>query len=261
MAFCHHNVMDKRINKRLLAYFSFLFSFLFAIPVQATMFENGFEYIYSLSKNDFTVANVNLKLDVALNKLTYTSHAYPVGFASLFVSDTITEQSIITHNNNTLKPQSYSYIKKSADKLKEQFHIKFDWQNNTAIDNRVTKPFTLTSSTFDTLSFQLALAKAISVNSSKLTFSFLDHKKLKTYTLNVQGKELLETDAGKFNTVKLEYFDEVKKRQVFIWCAQQLDYLPIQIKRIDEDGDFGTLKLLSLKPRTEPDIDENSNDF
>ena len=214
-----------------------------------------------MSKNDFTVAHVNRKLEISTNKLTFTSHAYTVGFASLFVSDTITEQSILNVNNDVALPQSYSYTKRNDEKIKKQFHILFDWQNKTVTDNRVTKPFPLTRHTFDSLSFQLGLAKALQQQQADLTFTLIDDKQSKSYTLKNQGAELLKTDVGQFNTIKLDYFDKVKKRQVIIWCAPKLDYLPIQVKRIDDDGDYGTLKLISLKPKTEVQPEENGNDF
>lgn len=253
--------MDKKITKHFLAFFVSLVTYTFSISLQADVLSKSFEYIFALSKNDFTLAHVNRKLDASVNKLTFTSHAYPVGFAALFIGDTITEQTILKVHNNAPIPQSYSYTKSNSGEIKKQFHIIFDWQNKVATDNRVTKPFTLTNHTFDALSFQLALAKAIQQQQADLTFTLIDNKQSRSYTLKNQGKEQLDTEAGQFNTVKVEYFDKVKKRQVIIWCAQQLDYLPVQIKRIDNDGDYGTLKLISLKPKTEVKSEENSNDF
>ena len=228
--------------------------------LQASLFDKGFEYIYSLSKNDFTVVHVDRSLQVSANKLTFTSHAYPVGFASLFVSDTITEQSIINFKNGKILPLSYSYVKQ-ADEIKKQFHIRFDRITNTVTDSRVRKPFKLTADTYDALSFQLALAKALTSPQPKLTFTLVDNKRTKIYQLEAQGEEQLETDAGKFDTRKFSYFDEIKKRRVIIWCAKQLDHLPVQIRRIDQDGDYADLKLISLKPRAQTDSGENDNNF
>lgn len=250
-------------NKKLKTFFITVitcFIFISASPVKAELFSKGFEYTYSLSKNDFTVAYVNRKLDIALDKITFTSYAYPVGFASLFISETITEQSVINNTGDKLKPQSFSYVKK-ADQIKEQFHIKFDWQNNIATDSRVKAPFKLSGESYDSLSFQLALAQALSQATPDLNFTLIDNKHLKTYNLENQGEEQLETEAGTFTTVKITYFDEVKKRNVTIWCARQLDFLPVQITRVDEDGDYGTLKLLSLKSHSDTEPYENGNDF
>ena len=109
---------------------------------QAETLHKDFEYIYSLSKNDFTIANVNRKLKVSADKFIFTSYAYPIGFASLFVSDTITEQSIISTADKHLRAHSYSYVKQ-ADEINEQFHIRFDWQKNIASDSRINKTFSL----------------------------------------------------------------------------------------------------------------------
>ena len=98
-----------------------------------------------------------------------------------------------------------------------------------------------------------------------VVFSLIDNKQIKTYKLEPGGKELIETDAGQFNTLKFSYYDEIKERKVIIWCAKKLGYLPIQIKRIDSDGDYGELKIISLKPGEVTDLNtndsENDNDF
>ena len=252
--------MNNKIIKNIFTTLLFTTSFFLPGLSYADILNKGFEYIYSLSKNDFTVAQVNRKLAITNNKLTYTSYTYPVGFVSLFISDTINEQSTIHVVNNSILSQSYSYVKK-ADKIKKQFHIQFDWKNNVAIDSRVTTPFQLTENSFDTLSFQLALAKSIKTRQPDLSFTLIDNKHIKTYKLESLGKEQLETDAGTFSTRKLAYFDPVKKRKVIIWCAMELDYLPVQVKRIDTDGDYATLKLISLKIQPKAEQDESENDF
>ena len=258
--FSLNTVMDS--NKTKITFRTLLISIAFNLPglLQAGTQYKGFEYVYSLSKNDFTVAHVNRKLEVSENKLTFTSHAYPVGFASLFTGDTITEQSIINITNDTFIPGSYSYVKQ-ADKIKKQFHIRYNQANNTVTDSRVQTPFKLIPGTFDVLSFQLALAKTLTTSQPKLTFTLIDNKHSKTYKLEPQGEEQLEAGTSKFDTLKFFYFDEIKKRQVTIWCARELNYLPIQIKRLDNDGDYAVLKLISLKPVTSTEDVSDDNDF
>lgn len=239
-----------------------LFSLFCLIPglISAQIPEKDFSYLYALSKNDFTVANIERRLRISPNKLIFSSYTYPVGFASLFISDTINEKSIISIINKQIRTQSYSYVKKS-DNNKEQFHIKFDWANKLIIDSRGKTPFNLTSNSFDPLSFQLALARAAQKKPINLSFTLVENKHVKTYKLKFLGQENLETDAGSFSTHKFEYFDEVKKRKIIIWCAEQLNYLPVQIKRIDDDGDYGMLKLISRKGETGNVPDKSDNDF
>lgn len=235
------------IKKPIYIFTTLLLGIVLSLPglLYAEILNKGFEYAYSLSKNDFTVAHVNRKLDVTPDKLIFTSHAYPVGLASLFVSDTITEQSTILNSGNSFYPQSYSYVKK-ADEIKKQFHVQFNWKNNTATDSRVKTPFSLTGNVYDSLSFELALANTIKTKKTDLRFTIFDNKRIKSYKLESRGEERLETDAGIFSTIKFSYIDEIKKRVVIIWCARELDYLPVQVKRIDDDGDYAVLKLISL---------------
>lgn len=256
--------MDNKKANNLLKTIFFCASLILPELLHARLLDKGFEYTYSLSKNDFTVAHIKRKLSISENNLVFTSYAYPVGFASFFINDTITEKSNITNNNNILLPQSYSYVKKS-EQIKEQYDIQFDRKNNSVTDSRINKPFKLTTNTFDTLSFQLALAKTLNNSRPDLTFTLIDNKHLKTYKIETKGEEQLQTEAGLFNTLKFTYYDKIKKRNVIIWCAKQLDYLPVQIKRIDNDGDYRVLKLISLKPQNTSDLnfdnEENNNDF
>lgn len=240
----------------------FLLCLLFCLPglLPAQIFEKGFSYTYALSKNDFTVAHVKRTLRVSVNRFNFSSYAYPVGFASLFVSDTINEQSIFTLQNNQLRSQSYSLVKK-ADKIKEQFHLDFDWVKKIITDSRLSTPFKLTENSYDPLSFQLALARSVKNQKNELSFTLVDNRHIKTYQLESLGSEQLETDAGNFTTAKYAYFDTVKKRKVIIWCAVELEYLPVQIRRIDDDGDYGTLKLISLTTDAENSQDPSNSDL
>lgn len=227
--------------------------------LHAQIFEKGFAYTYALSKNDFIVAHVKRTLSISVNRITFSSYAYPVGIASLFISDTINEQSIISIKDTQLRTQSYSFVKK-ADKIKEQFHLNFDWNKNNITDSRISTPLKLTSNSFDPLSFQLALARSVKNQETDLTFTLVDNKHIKTYKLESLGQEQLETDAGNFTTYKYAYFDEIKKRKIIIWCAKQLDYLPVQIKRVDDDGDYGTLKLISLNANADTEKQQDNDD-
>ena len=217
----------------------FYYIFLFLIPAvsSAGLLENGFQADYTLSKNDFTVGVAEYRLyPQPTGMLIYESTAKPEGLAAVFIHDRIVERSHIIQLQNGLRPQKYEYQQKGG-KEDSSYALKFDWLQHKLVNTHINKTLKLPPDTQDMLSFQLQLMKTLQAGKKKLSFHLAEQNKINAYQLEFKQKLKLETALGEMNVVLMEH-RHPKDHDVFrFWCAPSLEYLPVRIEHIEEDGD------------------------
>jgi hypothetical protein len=76
---------------------------------------------------------------------------------------------------------------------------------------------------------------ALGEGKTEVTFNIADGGKLKEYRFKVLGRETLELPAGRFDTVKITKLRDNKRRETYIWCAPELNYLPVRIWQREKD--------------------------
>ena len=86
------------------------------------------------------------------------------------------------------------------------------------------------------------------LQAGKKTVSYViaDKKRVDTYSLNFEKTEDVETPMRTFSAIKLVSNKIRDKMQFIIWCAPKLNYLPIKVMKIEEDGDESVLSLKSI---------------
>jgi hypothetical protein len=77
--------------------------------------------------------------------------------------------------------------------------------------------------------------------------------KIKTYHFDYLGEELIDTPIGRFNTIKISRKKPGKKENNILWCANELNYLPIKVENIDEDGSITTAMIDKLTGLKQPE--------
>ena len=219
-----------------------------ASPVRPSPELKAFEAHYTLSKKGFTVAEMKRQLTIEGNKVKYHSYATAAGIAALFISDTITEQSIMIQDKNGLKPLSYSYERQGGSKH-ELTKLDFDWSKKRVHNSYLKKALPLSENTFDLLGFQIIIAQQLGKGVKTIQFNVVEKKEIKRYTFTQKGTEQLKLAVAKplTDTIHLGFYDKKKKRQLDIWAAPSLNYLPVRIKRTDDDGDTTLLEYFQPK--------------
>ena len=59
--------------------------------------------------------------------------------------------------------------------------------------------------------------------------------KIKEYRFEKIKEEVIETAIGSFNTTKLARYKK-NKQETFLWCAHELNFLPIKVITKEKDG-------------------------
>ena len=214
----------------------------------AGLLASGYEATYEVLHNEFYLGDTVRSLKKSANGgWLYRSHTEPKGVASAFVADIIDESSTIQQIGGGVRPTSYSYHQHGGKK-ETKFNLTFDWKAGTLSNTHNKQTSTLKAGTHDLLSFQLQLMQDIQAGKKSVNYTIADKKRVDTYKLQLTETEEIETNIKTFRAVKLVSNKIRNKMQFIIWCAPELDYLPVKVMKIEEDGDESVLLLKSAKP-------------
>jgi len=190
---------------------------------------------YKASIKGFAVsANRTLKhLDNGQFELLFTATSWAAN---------LEESSIFEWNKGQIKPLSYRFHQSAFGK-KRQRTLSFNTDQNTiSSDNdgdiRVIEQ---TTHTLDTLNYQLQLQQDLIANKRDLQYIVANKGNLKKYRFEPQGEEVIETNFGSLNTVKVKVIREGKNKTTYIWFAKNWGYLLARLEQYN--GDKQTLSI------------------
>jgi len=204
----------------------------------------GFNAEYSVSHNDTFLGVSNRQLVVRDNgkKLDYASTTIPKGLVALFISDRFMEHSLTYVTPRGLQPRRYEY-QRTGGKKEFTFQAGFDWSNKRVHLSNNPQAQSLLPNTHDLLSFQLSLMDGLYKGQRKFIFHIVDHKRVQKQTLEYTKSQTISSSHGKLDVLELAHRAEKSHYKFTFWCARQLHYLPIVIRKIEQDGDIVELKL------------------
>lgn len=178
----------------------------------------------------------------------FQSAAKPEGLAALLAGET-TEQSHFCLVGGSIRPMSYQ-TREEGDQ-DDSYALSFDWANHQVRTNQGAAR-RLEDGGVDPLSLQIALRKVMSDANGELPgepieLRVVEDDEEKDYRFEVIGREALKTPLGQLDTVRLDRTDN-PKRQLRMWLAPQLDYLPVKVEQQKREG-----AVLRLRIETLPD--------
>jgi hypothetical protein len=203
----------------------------YALPPQFTA-------SYTLSSGNLELGETRRTLRAEGNgSLLFESTTVPKGFLSLVLHQQLLERSRLQHQAGRFRSLEYLYLRSGGDNAKRT-HISFDWTRHTAqvVSNDRPRELVIPEGTLDPLGFQIALMQDLEQGKTEFTYPIADRRKIKTYDIRVIGEEQVNTPAGAFRTFKLKQLNQSGERDLSVWCAPALDYLPVQIEYREKDG-------------------------
>ena len=190
---------------------------------------------YKVTKGIMSVGSTKRTLkDEGNGYYVFESVTEPGGIAKLFTTGKVVERSFWRFQNNKLVPHEYTYTN-SGDQ-KRDVKLEFDWDNYKVTNIINGDPWTMdiAEETLDKLNYQLAIMYDLSQGKNKLLYQVADGGKMKTYDIKIEGEVRLVTELGTFNTLKIVRSTE--NRTTIMWCAKELQYLPVKIEQKKKDG-------------------------
>lgn len=158
--------------------------------------------------------------------------------ASMLVAG-MRETSTLRLEGDRIQPLAYSYQRTGLGRAKKASQ-EFDWQAHLMRGTEKNKSFEqpLLAGMLDKSSYQLALQRDVAAGMQNLSYTVLDGDDLDTYDFRVLGAEIIDTEAGKLNTVKVERVRDPgqSQRKTTLWFATDWNYLLVQLNQVEKDG-------------------------
>lgn len=143
-------------------------------------------------------------------------------------------------DNNHIKPIRYQYERKGLGRNREAV-LDFDLTNNKVINNVERRPWQMDvpNGVLDKLNYQLQIRADLLSRKPLLNYEIADGGRLKQYSFEVLGEEVVKTDAGRFNAVKIRRVrDEDDDRSTTFWMAKDWDYMIVRLQQKEDDSTY-----------------------
>ena len=207
-----------------------------------------FEVNYTLYSNDTKIGLMERRFfkDDAGNYI-FRSESKTTGLVSIFRKDQIIEESNWHFINANFTPLHYIY-QHTGGKRDRDVEINFDWDKkkifnrvNDSIWHMETQPGIL-----DKLLYQLVIMAKLKAGQIPEKFTIADGGKIKQYLFEFIDDEIIDTPIGQLKTMKLQRHKPNSDRKTLLWCAYELDFLPIKVINTEKKGRLTTAIIESL---------------
>lgn len=168
----------------------------------------------------------------------YSSKIKAAGIASLFTSDSISERSEGRITERGFLPERYVYDRQG--RKVRQARLSFDWDSNIVTNDVAGSAWRMEipDGAKDRMVTQLQLMHDLARAEEDLVYQVADGGKLRSYSLRIDGRDIISTPYGDFEAIRLKEIRDDNDRATTLWVAPALDYLAVRIDHRDHDDNF-----------------------
>ena len=174
---------------------------------------------------------LNTELKATENGYVATHVVKPTGMSKLLASGQMRVSSAFTPVADGVRPVTYHAIDTIRGEPEAQ--IEFDWSDNTASgtvgDDEVL--LELDGLSHDSVSIQYELMYDLLTEQPNGRYVLFDVDKMRVANIKDAGKKSVKTRAGAYEVVGIQHQREGSSRVTTLWCAPELDYLPVVIEQ------------------------------
>lgn len=196
-----------------------------------------FQARYEVFGSGFSIGEAVMTLAAAgPGKYQMSSDVRPNGLVTLLVSGRIDEKASGDIRDGAVLPTVYER-RTDTSKKSNTVQLRFDWAAGQiqARNDREQATLPLSSGVLDPLSLNLKVMWDLQRGHLPNQYTLVDKTKLKTYQIQNQGEEALDTPLGKLRTVRVQQSTSGKSRMTTFWFAPELRYLPVRVAQ-DKEG-------------------------
>lgn len=126
--------------------------------------------------------------------------------------------------------------------------IEFDWSAANAGSHYKgqRRPIELADGMLDRQLMQIAMMRDLAGGAREAAYTVIDRHDVKRYEIKVVDEETVSVPAGDFKTVKVARRRPGSSRSSLLWCAPELDYLPVRLEQLKDGEVIATLELTAI---------------
>jgi uncharacterized protein DUF3108 len=192
------------------------------------------EIVYHVSVRSLRVGEGHDVLQHDGKTYDLVSESKTSGFAALIYRLSVSRHSTGRVTAHGLRPESFAELRNG--KLKRG--ARFDWDKATAVltDGQNQQTVTLPQNTWDQASFAYNFAFA-GLEKPVFEVNLTDGRRIQQYEYSVVGKEMLDTELGRLETIHVKKVQPPGDKRGFeAWISLAHQNLPVRIRIVEKDG-------------------------
>ena len=154
------------------------------------------------------------------------------GMSRMLARGTIEEISNFDTAPTGIKPRQYR-SKDTLSRDKAEVRVSFDWEageaRGTVNDTEVVS--TIEGLAHDRVSIQYEVMHDLLNNQRSDKYTMFEIDRIRPVNVRVIGEKRVDVPAGTFDVIGIQHQAEGSKRVTTLWCARELDYLPVIIEQ------------------------------
>jgi len=176
----------------------------------------------------------------------------PTGMSRIISRGTISETSEFTATRDGVRPVVYS----STDTIsrdQNKVSVQFDWDTGEArgtVDGEEVLSI-MDGLAYDRVSIQYELMHDLLNKGPSQNYTMFEIDRLRHVNVRKIGVRKVDVPAGKFEVIGIQHQAEGSRRVTTLWCAEELDYLPVII----EQHRKGKLRVRATLNKYSPGLD------
>ncbi len=154
-----------------------------------------------------------------------------VGMSRIFTNGTMRVSSEFTAEDDGVKPVRFHEVDTIRDD--PEVRLSFDWTTDIASGTVGDKEVAiqLDGVSHDNVSVQYALMHDLLNGGTKQSYTIFDIDKMRVAQVRNIGTKRVKTKAGSYDVVGIQHQKEGSSRVTTLWCAPELDYLPVIVEQ------------------------------
>lgn len=208
----------------------------------------SWEARYALTRGPLTLGYAEFELAPTDNPgcHVFKYDAEPVGLARLFIGQ-LHETSRFCVVDGQIQTQRFEF--RRDDEPDDNFVLTFDWEAKT-VHGPGDKTRQIPDDAMDRLAIQLAVRAMLADNAADLPtdprdFTMIEDDRIKTYTLQVKGRESVDTPAGTMEAIRVERVRDPRKTTIF-WVSPKYGFIPVRVEQRKDDSEVLSIALKDL---------------
>ena len=155
----------------------------------------------------------------------------PTGVSRMITSGRMRVSSEFAAAEDGVRPVTYHAVDTIRDE--PEAHITFDWRTKEARGTVGAEDVVLQLDglSHDAVSIQYELMHDLINDRPSPNYVLFDVDKMRIANVRKVGEKTVKTEAGQFDVVGIEHQKEGSSRKTTLWCAPELDYLPVIIEQ------------------------------
>ncbi|SEN39625.1 Protein of unknown function [Pseudomonas sp. ok272] len=178
----------------------------------------------------------------AARSLEKTSNGdWKLSFKASMMIASLTEESTLKLDKDTLLPQSYHFERGGLGKAKK-INLDFDWTTKmvTGTDRGDAVKVPLNTGMLDKSTYQLALQRDVAAGKKSMSYQVVEGEDTDTYDFRVLGPEKVNTKVGSIDAIKVERVrppaESGSKRITEMWFAKDWGHVLVALRQVETDG-------------------------